>query len=78
MPPVCSPHLSRLSPSLVSAHLLAVEAARQEKQRRKLERRLEAGAITEQEKQAQLDRLDRATGEGQTMVILSQNSVNRM
>ena len=64
VPPVCSPHLSRLGPSLVSSHLLAVEAARQEKLRRKLERQLEVGAITEQQKQAQLDRVDRETAAG--------------
>ena len=61
---MCSPHLSRLSPSLVSSHLLAVEAARQEKLRKKLERQLEVGAITEGEKQAQLDRVDRETAGG--------------
>ena len=65
---MCSPHLSRLSSSLVSSHLLAVEAARQEKLRKKLEKRVEAGAITEQEKLAQLDRVDRETGEGQSLV----------
>ena len=67
VPPVCSPHLSRLSSSLVSSHLLAMEAARQEKLRKKLDRRVEAGAITEQEKQTQLDRVDRETGEGQSV-----------
>ena len=62
---MCSPHLSRLSSSLVSDHILAVEAARQEKLRKKLERRLEAGQITEEEKQAQLDRVGREKAEGQ-------------
>ena len=67
MPPVCSPHLSRLSSSLVSSHLLAVEAARQEKLRKKLERRVEAGDITEQQKLAQLDRVDRENGQGRSI-----------
>lgn len=61
---MCSPHLSRLGPGLMSSHLLAVEAARQEKLRRKLERQLEVGAITELQKQAQLDRVDRETVAG--------------
>ena len=66
VPPVCSPHLSRLTHGLVSSHFLAVEAARQEKLRRKLERQLEVRAITDQQKQAQLDRVDRETAAGLT------------
>ena len=65
VPPVCSPHLSRLTPGLVSSHFLAVEAARQEKLRKKLERKVEVGAITEQEKQHQLEKVGRETEAGQ-------------
>ena len=64
VPPVCSPHLSRLTPGLVSSHFLAVEAARQEKLRKKLERKVEVGAITEQEKQHQLEKVGRETEAG--------------
>ena len=64
VPPVCSPHLSRLGPSLVSPHMMAVEEARQRKLRKKLDRQVESGAITEEERQIQLEKVDRESASG--------------
>ena len=64
VPPVCSPHLSRLGPSLVSPHMMAVEEARQRKLRKKLDRQVESGAITEEERQVQLEKVDRESASG--------------
>ena len=67
VPPVCSPHMSRLGPSLLSPHLLAAEKVRQEKLRRKLERQVERGAISQEERQLQLERVGRESVSGESL-----------
>jgi len=59
VPEDCSPHQAKLTQDIVSQHLLGVEQARQEKLIKKLEKQFKLGKISEEAKQAQLDKIGR-------------------
>ena len=44
--------------------MMAVEEARQRKMRKKLDRQVESGAITEEEREVQLEKVDRESASG--------------
>jgi len=59
--PICSPHEARLTENIVSPHLLGVEQARQDKLRKKLDKQVELGEITEEMRDSRLNKLGRKT-----------------